>query len=95
MATIGRLKSDGNIYTISVHGNPSNDRQTSPHMRAIAKVKYRGKDNVDFNLEFSLVDILTKKQLTILRLKIGNTVTISSQTSDWSGYTQLKKDLTD
>lgn len=95
MATIGLLKSNGNLYTLSVHGNPSKDRQASPHMHAIAKVKYQGKDNILFNLEFSLVDILTKKQLTILRVKIGNKVIVHSQTTDWTGYTQLKKDLLD
>lgn len=93
MATIGTMNSNGTKYTLTVHGDPSYDRQTSPHMHAIAKIKWKGKDNAVFNLEISLIDILVKNQLTILRIKIGNKVIVNSQTTDWSGYSQLKKDL--
>lgn len=93
MATIGKLNSNGQVYTVSVHGNTSNDRQTSPHMHAITQIKCKGKDNTEFNLEFSLTDILTKNELTILRVRIGNQIVVRSQTTDWSNYTQLKTDL--
>lgn len=93
MATIGKLNSNGNVYTVSVHGNTSRDRQTSPHMHAITQIKCKGKDNIVFNLEFSLTDILTKNELTILRVRVGGKVIVKDQTTDWSQYTQLKKDL--
>jgi hypothetical protein len=94
MATIGKINSQNILYTLSVHSDKTAERE-SPHIHVIA---YQGKSkstpNIIFNLEFSLVDLLTKDQWTILLVNDKKRHYKSkSRTTDWRPYNKLLEDV--
>jgi hypothetical protein len=92
MAKCGQIDVQSTVYQLAVWGGPTHDRDI-PHLHIYiasdAKNSYS-----NFNLEVSLVDLLTENKWVLLkRYDKYNNINDVFKTENWQPYTKLLKSL--
>lgn len=91
MATIGAQKWGKDTYSIQIHGASTADRPV-PHIHIY---KYNDNTKNQFNFEISLIDLVSKDQITLVR-QLDREKNINHKNRDkcsWRGYNDIYNGL--
>ncbi len=87
MATIGVQKCGKDTYSIQIHGASTADKPI-PHIHIY---KYNDNTKKQFNFEISLIDLVSKDQITLIR-QLDREKNINHKNRDkcsWQGYNDI------